>query len=229
MKNLPVLLFAFICSSFQLSAQVEYLNIDIENINIGNLLTWTTTSEVDNAQFSIEKSTDGQTFVSINTLEGQINSEQETEYTFLDTEVKDFLAFYRLRAIALDGTFSYSQVLQVQQDFSNNLLVEHVSDMSNPNNKDFLYLELTVSKAGLLTYSIEKENLTVISPVEQFVENGLIPLSIDFSSLSKGHYTIKLKLENEVELILIDRTDDASPIQVTAGGVVNEFVKYRNE
>lgn len=229
MKNLPVLLFAFICSSFQLSAQVEYLKIDIENINIGNLLTWTTTLEVDNAQFSIEKSSDGQTFVSITTIEGQINSDQEIEYTFLDTEVKDFFAFYRLKAIAVDGTFSYSQILQVQQEFSNNLLVEHVSDMSNPNNKDFLYLELTVSKAGLLTYSIEKENEIVITPVEQYVKRGLVPLSLDFSSLSKGHYTVKLILENEVELILIDKTDDASPIQVTAGNVVNEFVKYRNE
>lgn len=73
----------------------------------GNLLTWTTTDEVDVASFDVERSIDGLNF----SVQGTVAAGKR-QYSFTDRSVTS-TEFYRLKMIDLDGKFRYSNVISL--------------------------------------------------------------------------------------------------------------------
>lgn len=69
----------------------------------GNLLSWATAAEQNNAYFSIEYSMDGQNFELITEVRGNGNSNSSLEYEFLDVN-KPVEGYYRLSQTDYDGT-----------------------------------------------------------------------------------------------------------------------------
>ncbi len=72
------------------------------------LLSWTTTSETNNAGFEVEWSGDAHTFNKITFVEGAGNSQTPQHYALEVTNAS--AAYYRLRQLDTDGKFSYSPV-----------------------------------------------------------------------------------------------------------------------
>jgi hypothetical protein len=81
-------------------------------------LKWTTTFELNNDHFEIERSTDGSTFSSVGSVKGQVNSAVKHTYQFNDDVSRSFLnkndVYYRLKQVDLDGKASYTKVLVVR-------------------------------------------------------------------------------------------------------------------
>jgi hypothetical protein len=80
------------------------------------LLTWSTASEVNNAYFVPEASTDGQTFVALGKVAGAGNSSQPRSYTFSDANLARYASttiYYRLRQVDFDGKIQFSAVRPV--------------------------------------------------------------------------------------------------------------------
>lgn len=78
------------------------------------VLQWTTATETDNDFFSIERSEEGQLWRIIGTLPGAGNSQQSTEYAFIDPEVFNTVRYYRLKQTDYDGAFSFSPTVAMQ-------------------------------------------------------------------------------------------------------------------
>ena len=78
-----------------------------------NSLTWTTTQEVNNAGFEIEKSGDGVHFEKMAFIDGAVNSEQLKTYTFIDPNPL-VVTYYRLRQIDQDGKSEFSRIISVK-------------------------------------------------------------------------------------------------------------------
>lgn len=76
-------------------------------------LLWATVSENNSDYFSLEKSTDGKRFTTIANLTAQGSSQALHQYEFLDVEPFYGISYYRLKQVDLDGTFTYSKVIQV--------------------------------------------------------------------------------------------------------------------
>ena len=80
------------------------------------LLRWTTASELRNAYFGVESSTDGTVFQALGQVAGQGTSSQAHAYQWLDHGLARYgaqVVYYRLRQVDLDGTVTYSPVRSV--------------------------------------------------------------------------------------------------------------------
>ena len=62
LKTSLAILFLVLSIAASATSQTQVIGFDVEDFNIGNMLKWQTTVEVDNKEFVIERSTDGVTF-----------------------------------------------------------------------------------------------------------------------------------------------------------------------
>jgi len=77
----------------------------------GNLLEWSTTTEINNDYFTLEKSLDANNFAPIEIAYGAGNSKSEINYSFLDDTPSPGINYYRLKQTDFDGNFSYHQTI----------------------------------------------------------------------------------------------------------------------
>lgn len=104
---------AQICSSPAITLPVSFGGINVEQSSAGTLVKWFTLTELNTAYYEIEKSTDGQQFISIGKVTATGNSTNRQSYTFNDVAPVSGKAYYRIRVVDLDGSLSYSETVQV--------------------------------------------------------------------------------------------------------------------
>ena len=77
------------------------------------LIKWSTATEVNNYGFEVERRIDKGEFEKIGFVEGHGNSNSPKEYNFLDEGISYGSYAYRLKQIDNDGTFEYSDIIEV--------------------------------------------------------------------------------------------------------------------
>ena len=92
---------------------IELLVFNGENINGKNLLFWTTSTEINNDYFTLEKSIDALNFYKIGNVSGAGNSNTNLDYQFIDDNVVESTNYYRLKQTDFDGKISYSNMVDV--------------------------------------------------------------------------------------------------------------------
>ncbi len=78
------------------------------------LMSWTTASEVNNKNFTVERSSDGSIWTALGTVGGAGTSTSSNHYNFTDTKPTATAAYYRLKQTDLDGVSEYSAVVYVK-------------------------------------------------------------------------------------------------------------------
>lgn len=86
-------------------------------------LSWTTTTELDNNRFEIERSADGRIFDKIGEVPGNGNSNNLQKYVFYDEQPFAGKIFYRLKQVDVNNQSSYSNSRIVLFDDPHKLLV----------------------------------------------------------------------------------------------------------
>jgi hypothetical protein len=81
-------------------------------------VSWSTLEEENNDFFTIERSSDGLSFLSIGTLAGHQKSNSKQSYVFVDTKPRTGISYYRIRQTDLDGTFTFSDILRYESEES---------------------------------------------------------------------------------------------------------------
>ncbi|MBP9581285.1 MAG: T9SS type A sorting domain-containing protein [Ignavibacterium sp.] len=153
------------------------------------LLKWTTATETNNQGFEIQRKSVGD-FVTFGFVKGNGTTTQLQSYSFTDNEVNSGTYSYRLKQVDFDGTFAYSNVVEVEitspLTFS---LSQNYPNPFNPTTK----INYTVpfdSKVTIAVYSITGELVT------ELVNNNLAAgsYSVDFngSNLASGMYIYKM-------------------------------------
>ena len=103
---------------------VELTTFDVEkHLNSQSMLTWATSSELNNDRFEVERSTDGLNFGMIGEVQGNGTTSIAQEYSFTDSKPAVGTNYYRLRQVDFDGAFEYTDIKSVhfgdvQQAFS---------------------------------------------------------------------------------------------------------------
>lgn len=153
------------------------------------LLTWSTTNEINNKGFEIEKSYDGKTFDDVGFVKSTGNSSVVNNYSFTDVKVLAGSNYYRLKQMDNDGRFNYSSTIKIDYSkFSWSIL-------GNPSNNEWLQLQLDktvnisvqiVSLNGRIIQTIHKGNLTA--------GTYSIPLNL---SVRAGIYVVNLIADNK--------------------------------
>lgn len=224
------LCFCLFCCYYCSSAQTIYQDISGQNVPIGTIVNWTTIEEIDVATFVIEKSNNGVQYLPVYECAAlKETGNMPTNYSFLDIKTNSPIAHYRIKEILDDGTYSYSEVLKVSQNFQNNLLIEQVSDISNTKENGILSVYYSSLIAGALIYSIENEEQRILSEGEETVFAGPNLLAVDFSLFPQGTYTLKMEMGKEVELILFKKLDEQLNFEVNSNVPRNYSVKNQEE
>ncbi|MGN6600875.1 MAG: T9SS type A sorting domain-containing protein [Ginsengibacter sp.] len=137
----------------------------------GVALAWTTSQELNNSYFQVERSPNGSSdWSTISTVMGAGNSQVRRDYSSFDASPLSGINYYRLKQVDLDGRSTYSNTVAVKTD----LQKMSVSIVANP-----FYSTLTV-------------NLT--SPTDQMVTARLVDitgkqLAVEKWSLNRGAST----------------------------------------
>ncbi len=93
---------------------VQLLNFTAVYDPAGNKIKWTTVAEINNDYFTLERSYDGITFVTIAIVQGAGNTNAIVNYSYTDTAENASVFYYRLKQTDYNGTFSYSKIVVVE-------------------------------------------------------------------------------------------------------------------
>ncbi len=151
-----------------------------------NVLQWTTVKEINSADFTVEKSIDGNTFNSLGTINAAGNSEQTRHYSFTDDSPIHGINYYRLKQTDVDGKYTYSKVISIYVDRP-----DAISIYPNPV-KD----ELNVRSSGMNNADITIYN-ALGQEVKRFSKLNGSQINIHTKDLSNGLYYIILNNGNK--------------------------------
>lgn len=155
---------------------------------------WTTTSEINNDYFTIQRSLDGTHFESIGILEGAGNSTEVLHYQFIDKTLNTTLfssniVYYRLKQTDFDGQYEYFDIKAV--DFKISTSLENIQIYPNPTSGE-LFIRLDNEQWNKATIELT-DNLGKKIDLNINTQMNKIKLNND---LPKGIYYLKVQLES---------------------------------
>ncbi len=196
-----LLLLTFFTSSISF-ARVQYsseLEVDGEELAIGNFLNWSTSFEENSEVFFVEKSIDnGQNFEVIGQVSAAGNTQKGKEYRFLDLNVIDGTVWYRLRQVDLDKTESFSNVAEIEKLVVNNLVIKDINTIEVK--KEFV-VQLESFVNGTLEFVLTDNQGTIVMENGQNLINGLNTIVVDLENEPKGNYKLTMRMDKEVEIL----------------------------
>jgi hypothetical protein len=171
---------------------VRLLSFSGERKNNAVKLTWRVSQEINCDGYQIEKSEDGNTFVSIGFIKSQAlggNSTSSMDYVFSDDAANKNNLYYRLKINDLDGRFQYSKVIYVNTVGMRN---DIISIFPNPTAGDFftatIYTEK--NKSGRIDI-FDAQGKSCLSGVRNFFA-GINNFTTDISGIASGIYFIRI-------------------------------------
>lgn len=156
-------------------------------------LRWATATEVNNYGFEVQKSEAGNQsaeWVTIGFVKGNGNSNSPKEYSF--TDPLDLNLCYRLKQIDNNGTFKYTNAIEVGSGILNYSLGQNYPNPFNPTT--IISYQLPVdSKVVLKLYDIIGNEVAVL--IDEYKQAGYhnYPLSIVNYQLSSGIFYYKIQ------------------------------------
>jgi hypothetical protein len=141
----------------------------------GNQLNWTTSSEVNNQGFNVERSVDGKIFTKIGFVKGFGTTNAKQTYQFTDVNATE--AYYRLKQVDFDGKLEYSTTIKVGTNVFSNLLEIYPNPASD---------KVTIRTTGTGTLEIVN-NLGQVLITQPAIGTN----EINISKLAMGVYTVK--------------------------------------
>jgi hypothetical protein len=173
---------------------VEWLDFSVVQQQEDALLDWATASETQVDYFGIERSVDGNFFQEIGKKEAVGNSQEPNQYFFRDQGViynLGYRMYYRIRQVDQDGSFSYSEVLELN-------LEDHKGDVW------FVAMPVPVDDILTIRYDLfweqgaQLELITLLGSAVQAVplseKSGTVTLNV--SRLPAGIYYLRLQGED---------------------------------
>lgn len=173
---LPIELSLFQVKAFQNSVRVD----------------WTTSTEINNEYFTIERSKEGTEFEKIGRVEGAGNSTELKIYSYVDEKPLMGRSYYRLKQTDYDGKFSYSEIKSVQFNGGLNSPPKIENVFPNPFDGQFKAIYTLTEQDPIrviLTHSSGKM-------IKSWTENGTKGENIiefnEGSSLQPGTYILQI-------------------------------------
>ncbi len=153
-------------------------------------LKWITTSEKDNAYFEVQRSTDGENFVSIGMVKGNGTTNTKQTYTDTDYYPNSGINYYRLKQIDIDGSIRYSKIISLVFDEA---VVFEVVIYPNPTPTNQLNIRLAENLGEIKVEVADLLGRTIASTLKQ---NSPQEYTLTLqNSKSTGTYLIRVLTE----------------------------------
>ncbi len=176
-----------------LPVELNYFTSNVVNNKI--LLNWSTSNEINNLGFEVQRAnkSDMLNWEILGFVKGSGNSNSTKEYSFEDNNVKAGTYYYRLKQIDNDGSFNYSNIIEVNVNLVPNEY--SLSNYPNPFNPS-TNIEFTIAKAGNYKIKVYNLNGEIVSElVNGYYEAGVHKVNFNAGGLSSGMYIYTLQGE----------------------------------
>ena len=121
---------------------IELINFNAKIVNLSNVLTWQTVTEVNASHFDIERTMNGKNFEKIGKVLAFNNANPLNNYSFIDAQPIKGINYYRLEAFDLDGSSIFSKTVSV---FSSDAMAGVLNIFPNPANDKITILNAHTS------------------------------------------------------------------------------------
>ncbi len=166
-----------------------------------NLLSWTTTNEINVDRFEVERSNDGREFNKIGMVSSRLAVASVHNYSFTDNSpLTTHTNYYRLKMIDRDGQFSYSPIRSLT---TNNSQLT-ISIYPNPA-KDNLQVEINSDKKAALQLQVLSTDGKVLLSKSVITNEGSSLQNINISTLPKGSYLLKVKSDKDEQVMKFEK------------------------
>jgi len=153
------------------------------------VLNWSTATETNNASFVVERKTNN-TWEQISSVAGKGTTTQKQNYTFTDNKVNTSKAYYRLKQVDFNGSYTYSNVVEVS--VSAPASFELSQNYPNPFNPSTVirYSVPVDSKVKIDVYSVTGQLVTTL--FDGFKSAGNYEVTMKADNLSSGVYIYRM-------------------------------------
>ncbi|MEO0041294.1 MAG: hypothetical protein RL329_742 [Bacteroidota bacterium] len=210
LKNVSRFLYTFLfvifyfCAIAQTICTFQDNKLMVQELLIGNKITWTTTAEHDCQVFKIEKSSEGKSFFEIGSIPATGNQglNQPQTYTFLDARIGFAHCFYRLTIYGKGGQTTESEIIDFQRVSPNDMLITATSGITSEN-----AFSVTVQSAteGALDYTLSCSENGAAQNGTFRLRRGLNLFNFDLESLPLGLYEVRLMHAEEIEIVQVKK------------------------
>ena len=171
---------------------VELTSFNANSVNGNVELVWNTATEKNNNGFEIERKSATSEFVKIGFVKGNGTTTNVSSYSFTDKNVKADYS-YRLKQIDFDGTFAYSDIVNVS---ANQLPVTFALGQNFPNPfNPTTSISYSLPQAGVVNLAIFNTlGQKVKEVVNSYQEAGNYTVSLNASDLSSGNYIYNISV-----------------------------------
>lgn len=149
-------------------------------------IKWSTSAEINNDYFTIEKSVDALNWEIVAHIQGAGNSNQLINYSYIDEsyESNNQTFYYRLKQTDFDGNFEYFNVLPIKCEGATSPII-----FPNP-------VTSTITISGKEINKIEI--IDVLGRIVKRVISNAVNETINVSDLSNGTYVVKVYETNKI-------------------------------
>ena len=154
-------------------------------------LNWETATEVNNSGFSIERKSANSEFTEIGFVPGFGTTTEPKSYSYTDNNLRSGIHSYRLKQIDFDGTFTYSDEVEVEviapASFS---LDQNYPNPFNPSTRISFSLAVD-SKVSLKIFDVLGQE--VASLVNQDLTQGVHTYDFNATGINSGVYFYRIE------------------------------------
>jgi hypothetical protein len=177
---------------------VSWLSFTAEkSTNATVVLKWSTTNEINNKHYVIQRSTDGVNFTTLFIKEAGNNNNTLQSYTYTDLKALDGNNFYRLQQVDKDGNFKYSPIVQVR--------ISTPAFSVYPNPASTITSVLVRSGLNNATFTLVDNNGRVVYQRSKLKINAGEFIDIPVTNIARGIYMLNIKTDkvNMTEKIIV--------------------------
>ena len=176
---------------------VELTTFTAQADNQKVILKWTTATELNNNGFEIQRRVAESEFATIGFVKGEGTTTNQKEYSYIDKDLVDAKYFYRLKQVDFNGSYEYSNVIEVDVRILNEYALEQ--NYPNPFNPvtTIGYVLKEKTSAKLILLNAIGEEVAVLVNEEQ--DKGFHKVDFNASSLTSGVYFYQLKASSFIE------------------------------
>ena len=176
---------------------VELTSFSATSNNQNVVLNWKTATETNNSRFVVERKSSSSDYQAVGTVQGKGTTTEISTYSFTDKNLNDGIYTYRLKQIDFDGTFSYSDEVEVTIEVPLSYsLNQNYPNPFNPSTK----IEYSIKEAGNVSLAVYNMlGQQVASLVNQRQDAGKYTVNFDASKMTSGIYIYKLSTNNFVQ------------------------------
>jgi hypothetical protein len=135
---------------------IVLLSFEAQLVQSGVELKWVTASELNNDYFTIERSTNGIDFESVEVVTGAGTSNQANYYSTMDYQPLPGVSYYRLKQTDYNGEFEYSKIVSVNNSEN---LAEAFQVFPNPCTNQLYLMSGSSQNAEYRLYDLNGKNL----------------------------------------------------------------------